>query len=120
MLGRRQTRHPSLHDFALALRRRRLDPENPPGQAENANRTKARSTPFPLVRQVKGPAQVYGPPAPSPLGRPMCDSAHRYGPHADSCNKGRVCNKVCLMTVCNLPSWEYSGDKPGTRESKCL
>jgi hypothetical protein len=25
-----------------------------------------------------------------------------------------------LVTVCNLPSWEYSGDKPGTRGCKCL
>jgi hypothetical protein len=25
-----------------------------------------------------------------------------------------------LMTICNLPSWEYSGDKPGTRGSKRL
>jgi hypothetical protein len=25
-----------------------------------------------------------------------------------------------VMTVCNLPSWEYSGDKLGTRGHKCL
>jgi hypothetical protein len=25
-----------------------------------------------------------------------------------------------VMTVCNLPSWEYSGDKPGTRGHKHL
>jgi hypothetical protein len=25
-----------------------------------------------------------------------------------------------LMTVCNLPPWEYSGDKPGTRGCKRL
>jgi hypothetical protein len=25
-----------------------------------------------------------------------------------------------VMTVCNLPSWEYSGDKPGTRGHKRL
>jgi hypothetical protein len=28
--------------------------------------------------------------------------------------------RFTVMTVCNLPSWEYSGDKPGTRGSKCL
>jgi hypothetical protein len=25
-----------------------------------------------------------------------------------------------VMTICNLPSWEYSGDKPGTRGHKRL
>jgi hypothetical protein len=28
--------------------------------------------------------------------------------------------KFTVMTVCNLPLWEYSRDKPGTRGSKCL
>jgi hypothetical protein len=28
--------------------------------------------------------------------------------------------RFTLMTICNLPSWEYSGDKPGTRGSKRL
>jgi hypothetical protein len=68
MLGRRRTHHPSLDDFIPALRRRRLNPQNPPEQAESANRTKACSTPFTHTRQDEGPAEVYGPPAPSLLG----------------------------------------------------
>jgi hypothetical protein len=28
--------------------------------------------------------------------------------------------RFTLMTICNLPPWEYSRDKPGTRGSKCL
>jgi hypothetical protein len=49
----------------------------------------------------------------------MCDSAHRDGPRVDVIRVVSVI-KFTVMTVCNLPSWEYSGDKPGTRGSKCL
>jgi hypothetical protein len=58
MLGRRRTRHPSLDDFVLALQRRRLNPQNPPGQAKGANRTEACLTPFTHTRQDEGPAEV--------------------------------------------------------------
>jgi hypothetical protein len=35
---------------------------------------------------------------------------------------GLICNSFSVMTVCNLPLWEYSGDSPGTRGHKrpCL
>ena len=68
MLGRRQTRHPSLDNLVLSLRRRRLNPRNPPEQVESANRTEACLTPFALVFKDEGPAKVYRPPAPSPPG----------------------------------------------------
>jgi hypothetical protein len=52
--------------------------------------------PFALVLQAEGPADDYGPPAPSPVGRPMCDSAHSDGPREDKCDMDHVCNKVYL------------------------
>jgi hypothetical protein len=53
-------------------------------------------------------------------GRPMWDSAHGNGPRKDKRVKGHVCNSLTIMTDCNLPSLEYSGDKPGTRGHKRL
>jgi hypothetical protein len=53
-------------------------------------------------------------------GRPMWDSAHYYGPHEDKRVKGCVCNSYTVMIAYNLPSWEYSRDKPGTRGHKRL
>jgi hypothetical protein len=95
MLGRRRIRHPSLYDFVLSLRTRRLNPQNTPEQAEGADRMEACATPFALVLQDEGPTDIYGPPAPSPPGG-MCDSAQSDGPREDKCDKGRVCNKVYL------------------------
>jgi hypothetical protein len=68
MLGRRRTRHPSLFDFVLSSCRRKLHPHNTPEQAEGADRTEACATPFALVLQDEGPADDYGPPAPSSPG----------------------------------------------------
>jgi hypothetical protein len=73
---------------------RMLNPQNPLEQVEGTYRTEACSTPFAHTRQDENPAEVYGPPAPSPPGRPMCDSTHRDGPRVDRCDKDRVCNKV--------------------------
>jgi hypothetical protein len=66
VLGRRRTGHPSLDDFVLALRRRRLNPQNPPVEAKSTNQTEACSTPFAHMGQDEGPTKVYGPLAPSP------------------------------------------------------
>jgi hypothetical protein len=68
LLGRRRTRHPSLYDFVLSLCRRRLNPQNTPEQAKGADRAEACATPFALMLQDEGPADIYGPPAPSPPG----------------------------------------------------
>jgi hypothetical protein len=53
-------------------------------------------------------------------GRPMWDSSHGNGPREDKRVRGRVCNSLTVMTACNLPSREYSRDKPGTRGHKRL
>jgi hypothetical protein len=66
MLGRRRTRHLSLYDFVLSSHRRR--PQNTPEQAEGADRTESCATPFALVLQDEGPAEVYVPLMPSPPG----------------------------------------------------
>jgi hypothetical protein len=68
MLGRRRTCHPSLNDFVYSSRRRRLHPQNTPGQAEGADWTRTCVVPFAPWLQDEGPADVYEPPAPSPLG----------------------------------------------------
>jgi hypothetical protein len=64
VLGRRRTRYPSLYDFVFSSRRRRLHRQNTPEQAEGAARTENSATPFGLVLQDEGPAEVYGPLAP--------------------------------------------------------
>jgi hypothetical protein len=108
-------------DFVLTLRRRRLDSRNPPGQAKGANRMEACSTPFTHTKQDRGPVEVYKTSHPHHQERPMCGLAHRAGPRMGMCDFWAVSViKFTVMTVCNLPSWEYSGDKPGTRGSKCL
>jgi hypothetical protein len=42
------------------------------------------------------------------------------GPARTSAIKAVSVIGFTLMTICNLPSWEYSGDKPDTRGSKRL
>jgi hypothetical protein len=50
----------------------------------------------------------------------MCDSAHDDGPREFRSDWAVSVIGFTLITVCNLPSWEYSGDKPGTRGYKRL
>jgi hypothetical protein len=54
--------------------------------------------------------------------RPTWNSAHCNRPRVDKGVTGLICNSFSVMTVCNLPLWEYSGDNPGTRGHKrpCL
>jgi hypothetical protein len=67
----------------------------------------------------EGPVDVYGPPAPSPLG--ACVIQHIVmGPVRTSAIRAVSVIRFTLMTICNLPSWEYFGDKPGTRGPKRL
>ena len=93
----------------------------PAGQAKGANLMEACSTPFAHTRQDEGPTEDYrtshslttetGPCAvrPTELGLAL------------TCMIRAVCViKFTVMTVCNLPLWEYSRDKPSTQGSKCL
>jgi hypothetical protein len=54
--------------------------------------------------------------------RPTWNLAHCNGPRLDKRVTGLIYNSFSVMTVCNLPLWEYSGDNPGTRGHKrpCL
>jgi hypothetical protein len=96
MLGQRRTRHPSLYDSVLSLRRQRLHPQNTPEQAEGANRTEACAAPSLSCCKTKACRCLWTSRVLTTRGRPMCDSAHSDGPREDKCDKGRVCNKVCL------------------------
>jgi hypothetical protein len=57
-------------------------------------------------------------PRPHRARRPMWDSAHCNGPRADKLLQASSIIAFSVMTVCNLPLWEYSGDSPGTRGHK--
>jgi hypothetical protein len=61
-------------------------------------------------------------PRPHLAQRPTWNSAHCNGPRMDKHIMGLICNNLSVMTVCNLPLWEYSGDNLGTRGHKrpCL
>jgi hypothetical protein len=54
--------------------------------------------------------------------RTMWNSAHCNEPRVDERVTGLICNSFSVITVCNLPLWEYSGDNPSTRGHKrtCL
>jgi hypothetical protein len=52
-------------------------------------------------------------PRPHPTWRPTWDSAHCNRPCTDMRVTGLICNSFFVMTVCNPPLWEYSGDNPG-------
>jgi hypothetical protein len=105
VLGRRRTRHPSLNDFVLALHRRRLDPQNPPGQAKGANRMEACSTPFAHTRQDKGPAEVYGTSHSITTKRdPGAVRPIELGPSWACAIRVVSVIKFTVIIVCNLPS----------------
>jgi hypothetical protein len=50
----------------------------------------------------------------------MYNSAHVAGPRVSSVGWAMFVIKCVVMTHCNLPSWEYSGDQLGNRGPKCL
>jgi hypothetical protein len=61
-------------------------------------------------------------PRPHLFRRPTWNSAHCNGPRVGKHITGLICNNFSVMTVYNLPLWEYSRDNPGTRGHKrtCL
>ena len=94
MLGRRRTCHPSLDDFVLALRKRWLDPQNPPDRPRALTGWRPIRPPSLTRDKTKTPPKSMGPPTSSPRERPMYGLAHRVGPRVDMRDLGRVCNKV--------------------------
>jgi hypothetical protein len=85
----------------------------------STGRTPARS-PSSSLLQDEGFVEVYGshvvtaPGGPCEI-RPMVTGLARI-----SVLRAVSVIAFIVMTVCNLPSWEYSGDKPGTRGHKRL
>jgi hypothetical protein len=93
----------------------------PAGQAKGANRMEACSTPFAHTRQDDDPAEVYGTSHFLSTGRGPCTvRPTELGPTWTCVIWVVSIIKFTVMTVCNLPLWEYYGDKPGTQGSKCL
>jgi hypothetical protein len=121
MLGRRRTRHPSLVDFVLALRRRRLSPRNPPAQAKGADLggglfslLRSRVTRRKTYRSLQTSRSL------TTEGGPCAIQPVEMGPTWACVIRVMFVIKSTIITVYNLPSREYSGNKPGTRGSKCL
>jgi hypothetical protein len=52
-------------------------------------------------------------PRPHQTWRPTWDSAHCNRPRTEKRVTGPICNSFSVMTVCNPPLWEYSGDNLG-------
>jgi hypothetical protein len=99
LLGRRRRRYPSLQAFVnLAA----------PTEAKRP----AGSTLRPL-HYNEGLQRGCPVPRPHPTWRPTWDSAHCNRPRTEKCVMGPTCNGFSVMTVCNPPLWEYSGDSPG-------
>jgi hypothetical protein len=55
---------------------------------------------------------------PHPTWRPTWDSAYCNRPRTEKRVTGLICNSFSVMTVCNPPLWEYSGDSPGAQGHK--
>jgi hypothetical protein len=92
-----------------------LHQQNTPEQDEGAARTTTSATPFGLVLLDEGPIEVYGPPTlSSAWGGPCVIRPIVMGPVRLGAIRVVSLIGFTLMTICNLPSWEYSGDKPGT------
>jgi hypothetical protein len=89
----------------------------PAGQTKDTVHTEACPAPFAPARQDEGPTKTIGPPPPQSRGSPVYNSAHVAGLVSGRCmgSMGWVVSviKYVVMTRCNLPSWEYSGDKLG-------
>jgi hypothetical protein len=93
----------------------------PAGQANGANRMDTYSTPFAQTRQDEGPAEDYGASHSLTTERdPRVVRPTELGRAWACVIRAVSVIKFTVMTICNLPSWEYSGDKPGTQASKCF
>jgi hypothetical protein len=98
-LGRRRRRYSSREAFVASLHQRRRDdrhgcPSSYQLQDEGQTPTKSAS-----------PASSSRPEAPG-------NSAHCNGPYVHRRVTGLIYNSFSIMTVCNLPLWEYSGYSP--------
>jgi hypothetical protein len=100
MLGRRRRRYPSLQAFVNSLHRRRQEDRRGPL--------------FVLFTARRWPTTKSLHPASSVLpGGPRGIQPIIIRPRTDRHVTDLICNSFSVMTVCNTPLWEYSGDNPG-------
>jgi hypothetical protein len=66
--------------------------------------------PSPSLLQDEGLQRSLSIPRPHPTWRPTWDLTHCNRPCMEKRVTGLICNSFSVMTVCNPPSWEYSGD----------
>jgi hypothetical protein len=116
LLGRRRTSYPSLDAFVSSSLRQRLHPQNVFEQAEGVDWTETGTVPFTLAvarrrlcRSLRVSHVVTTPGGPCGI-RTMVTGTVRI-----SAWRAASVIAFTVMTVCNLPSWEYSRDKPDTR-----
>jgi hypothetical protein len=76
----------------------------------NEGKTTGEAHPSSYTPQDEGPRRGRSVPRPHPTWRPTWDSTHCNRPRTEKCVTGPICNGFSLMTVCNPPLWEYSGD----------
>jgi hypothetical protein len=94
-------------EHARASRRRRLDEDR-------------RGPPSSSPLQDEGSVEVYESHVVTTPGGPCGIRATITGPARIGVLRAAFLIAFIVMTVCNLPSWEYSRDKPGTRGHKRL
>jgi hypothetical protein len=79
----------------------------------NGSRRTSKVHPSPSALQDKGLQRHRPVPHPHSASRPTWDSDHCNRPRTEKRVTGPICNSFSVMTVCNPPLWEYSGDSPG-------
>jgi hypothetical protein len=94
-------------EHARASRRRRLDEDR-------------RGPPSSSPLQDEGSVEVYESHVVTAPGGPCRIWPIVMGPARRSVLRAAFVIAFTVMTICNLPSWEYSGDKLGTRGHKRL
>jgi hypothetical protein len=94
----------------------RSRPSSP--RCTNGGKLTGAAHPLSSSLQDKGLRRSLSIPRPHPTWRPTWDSAHCNRPHTEKRVTGLICNSFSVMTVCNPPLWEYSGDSLGARGHK--
>jgi hypothetical protein len=79
--------------------------------APTGSRTTGEVHPSSSTLQDEGPRRRRPVPRPHSTWRPIWDSAHCNRPRTEKCVTSPICNSFSVMTVCNPPLWEYSGDR---------
>jgi hypothetical protein len=110
MLGRRRTRHPSLDDLAPTLRRRRLNPQNPPEQAEDAFAGEGLFDPLRSHETRRRPCRsLRTSRSLTTRGGPCVIRPTEMGPTWTGAIRTVSVIKLTVMTVCNPPRGNILG-----------